>query len=127
MKRAMLFSVFIKVYMQYTIYYVIFYAIHVLAMSVGYNSLSTHVNYNLFCIAQKEMQDYQSTTTTTFCFAGPFKIEYSQVHIKDNPRVTTNPYSWTKVYIYTKFSITSASVNRKYLFFYLLTSGSPII
>ena len=63
MKRAMLFSVFIKVYMQYTIYYVIFYAIHVLAMSVGYNSLSTHVNYNLFCIAQKEMQDYQSTTT----------------------------------------------------------------
>ncbi|PUZ75474.1 hypothetical protein GQ55_1G172500 [Panicum hallii var. hallii] len=28
---------------------------------------------------------------------GPFKIEYSHVHIKDNPRVTTNPYSWTKM------------------------------
>ncbi|KAG2650814.1 serine carboxypeptidase 1-like [Panicum virgatum] len=28
---------------------------------------------------------------------GPFKIEYSQVHINDNPRVTTNPYSWTKM------------------------------
>ncbi|KAG2658299.1 hypothetical protein PVAP13_1KG217500 [Panicum virgatum] len=28
---------------------------------------------------------------------GPFKIEYSQVHIKDNPLVTTNPYSWTKM------------------------------
>ncbi|OEL21638.1 Serine carboxypeptidase-like 2 [Dichanthelium oligosanthes] len=28
---------------------------------------------------------------------GPFKIEDSQVHVKDDPRVTVNPYSWTKM------------------------------
>nr|XP_034573664.1 serine carboxypeptidase 1-like isoform X3 [Setaria viridis]TKW39099.1 hypothetical protein SEVIR_1G156700v2 [Setaria viridis] len=28
---------------------------------------------------------------------GPFKIEYSQVHVKDDPRATKNPYSWTKM------------------------------
>ncbi|XP_021314257.1 serine carboxypeptidase 1 isoform X4 [Sorghum bicolor] len=28
---------------------------------------------------------------------GPFKMEGSQVHINDGPRVTLNPYSWTKM------------------------------
>ncbi|XP_066327330.1 serine carboxypeptidase 1-like isoform X1 [Miscanthus floridulus] len=28
---------------------------------------------------------------------GPFKMEGSQVHINDGPRVTVNPYSWTKM------------------------------
>ncbi|TVU30131.1 hypothetical protein EJB05_21738 [Eragrostis curvula] len=28
---------------------------------------------------------------------GPFKIEVSQIHVNDDPRVTKNPYSWTKM------------------------------
>jgi len=42
---------------------------------------------------------FSFSVCTTDLFIGPFKMEGSQVHINDGPRVTVNPYSWTKVHI----------------------------